>query len=107
MLLQLPFYKQVTQATNNFTIELPPQHSRRYANIHNDPVIAKIVRMAKSKDGSSIKVVIDRETARQAIGAMYAKGVRLFCSGKHRQWLLNSNKEAPAKEQDAAPGFAA
>lgn len=94
-------------SSTNFMIELPPQHSRRYAAVHNDPVIAKIVRMAKSKDGSSIKVVIDKETARQAIGALYAKGVRLFCSGKHRQWVLETSKTAPAKEQDVTPGFAA
>ena len=97
----------------NFVVELPPPHSRRYGYIHEDPTIAEIVRMARTeskaeKTGNSIKVVISKATAKRVLGALRERGVRLFCSGKHRQWITEKTKAtAPAQEEAPAPGFAA
>ncbi|MGY3581839.1 hypothetical protein ACVIGB_000090 [Bradyrhizobium sp. USDA 4341] len=92
------------QKVNNLQIEFPPAHSRRYGSLHEDPIIATIARMGEAKkNGASIKVDIDIATARRAIDALRHKGVRLFCSGQHRQWMIDNSKP----EQPVAPGFAA
>jgi C-terminal domain on Strawberry notch homologue/P-loop containing NTP hydrolase pore-1 len=101
--------RQSPRSIGNFQIELPSPHSRRYGSIHSDPVIAKIVRMAQAqKNGTSIKVDIDKDTAKQALSALQALGVRLFCSGRHREWIAEKTKAAaPVQEQVMAAGFAA
>jgi hypothetical protein len=101
--------RQSPRSIGNFQIELPSPHSRRYGNIHTDPVIAKIARMAQAqKNGTSIKVDIDKDTARQALNALQAQGVRLFCSGRHREWIAEKTKAAASvQEPVVTAGFAA
>lgn len=91
----------------NFIIELPPPNSRRYGSIHSDPTIATIARMARKDGAGTVKVMIDRDMAKRAVDALFQRGVRLFCSGKHRKWIIDQGKAIPSQEEAETPVCAA